>query len=153
MVPSATTTAEFRIWVTEGGTPIKDFFFGDVDNFEISDSPSPGKADTELIPLGAYCPPFIIGPKGTTADTYDVGILTRGLCYRVAGSNDHSRNFFTIGDTFPSVSTIVPHQAQFEFPTGGDEAVIDRSFIVTTRPEGDVEFQYDVQMRITVEYL
>jgi hypothetical protein len=70
---------------------------------------------------------FILGPKDVTDDTCEVGILTRGLIHRNAGSNDHSRNFVSTGDTFPdevSPGTLnVPAHALFRFPTGGGENV------------------------------
>jgi hypothetical protein len=68
----------------EGNTTVRDYFFGDVDNFDISDSPDPGDEDQEFIPL-ARCPTFVLGPKDISEDTDDVGILTGGLLFRRSG--------------------------------------------------------------------
>jgi len=146
------TTAEFRIWVVEGKAAIKGFFFGDVDNFPITDRPSPGEEDKELIPIGNFCPPFTIGPKDVTDETYDVSILTRGLCWRAVSSNDHTSNF-GFGDEFPGPETLVPATARFIFPTGSDEQISGAPFTVKTHQQVvDVEFQYEVFMRFSVAY-
>jgi hypothetical protein len=150
------TTAEFRIWVMEGGSVVRGYFFGDVDNFEISDRPSPGKEATEFIPLALQCAPFTLGPTTVTDATSEVGILTRGLVFRATGSNEPSRNYFPIGDGFPDSvpggAMLVPVHAQFPFPTGVSETVHNVPFVVTTTPQGSIEFKYDVTAHFTVEY-
>ena len=150
------TTAEFRIWVMEGGSVAHGYFFGNVDTFKITDRPSPGDEDQELIPLAPLCPTFVLGPTVVTHDTEEVGILTRGLIFRTVGANEHSRNFFSLGDAFPDAlggNALVPSRALFPFPTGAAETVQDVPLVVRTTPEGDVEFEYDVTARFTVEYV
>lgn len=159
------TTAEFRIWVMEGNTSVKDFFFGNIDNFPIWDKGADnGPEDSsewnkEFIKLsqrtdfGLPLLPFILGPKDVTNDTFDIGILTRGLCYRTFGPNDHTSNF-GIGDNFPNPTAFVPRNAKFPFPTGsGKENVNNRSFTVRARPQTvDVEFEYELTVFFTVTY-
>ena len=145
-------TAEFRIWVMEGDSSVKDYFFGDVDNFPITDRPSPGHKDEEDIPLARHCPPFTLGPKDVTDQTNEIAILTRGLVRRNVGSNEHSRNFFSLGDRFPDPKALVPEHAIFPIPTGGEETIEDVPFVVRTRPEGDTEFEYDVTAKFTISY-
>lgn len=146
------STAEFRIWIMEGDSAVKDYFFGDVDNFPISDRPDSGQDFKENIPLALSCPAFTLGPKDVSDQTNDIAILTRGLVHRNAGSNEHSRNFFTLGDRFPDPKAIVPSHAIFPIPTGGEETIENVPFVVRTRPEGDVEFEYDVTARFTISY-
>jgi hypothetical protein len=150
------TTAEFRIWVMEGGSVVQGYFFGNVDTFKITDEPSPGDEDQELIPLAPLCPTFVLGPTVVTDDTEEVGILTRGLIHRNVGANEHSRNFFSLGDEFPDAlagNALVPSSALFPFPTGVAETVQNVPLVVRTTPEGDVEFEYDVTALFTVEYV
>jgi hypothetical protein len=159
---SGQTYAEFRIWVMEGGTSVRDYFFGNVDEFRIWDegADNKGKTDYEYIKLGAQatrpeaavCTPFILGPKDITEDTQEIGILTRGLCYRSAGSNDHTSNF-VIGDNFPNPKASVPFAAIFSFRTGLVENMHHEPLVVRARPqEVDVEFEYDLTMFLTVNY-
>lgn len=144
------TSAEFRISVYEGRNSVRGYFFGDVDEFEISDRPDPGKEETEFIPLPPFCQRFVLGPKDTSDETYEVGILTRGLVYRSVGSNEVAMNFF--GNPDSNVNN-VPDKAKFPFPTGAGELVHNVPLVVraTGRVTG-VEFEYDVTARFTVEY-
>jgi hypothetical protein len=145
------TTAEFHIWVMEGNTTVRDYFFGDVDNFDISDSPDPGDEDQEFIPLASpRCPTFVLGPKDISEETNDVGILTRGLVFRTFGSNDYAMNFF--GDPDPVLKN-VPSKAKFRFPTGGGENIQNVPFFVRAVPQAaDAEIEYDVRAILSVQY-
>lgn len=145
------TTGEFHIWVMEGDNTVRDYFFGDVDNFDISDSPDPGDEEQEWIPLKPpRCPTFVLGPKDTTQTTYDIGILTRGLVFRSLGSNDYAMNFFGDPD---NLKKNVLRQAKFQFPTGGGENVQNVPFVVRATPQvTGAEIEYDVRALFTVEY-
>jgi hypothetical protein len=144
------TTAEFRISVYEGRNSVRGYVFGDVDEFEISDRPDPGKEATEFIPLAPFCPRFVLGPKDTTDEDYEVGILTRGLVYRATGSNEEALNFF--GSVDSNVNN-VPDKARFHFPTGAGELVQNAPLVVRAKGHvTGVEFEYDVTARFTVEY-
>jgi hypothetical protein len=155
------TTAEFRIWVMEGNLSVKDYFFGDVDNFPITDRPDPDKRDMEFIPLGdqvshaaSFCAPFILGPKDITENTNEIGILTRGLIFRAfPNTNEHASNF-VLGDDFPNPTASVPPEARFRFRTGlGENMQQHVPLVVRARPQtDDVEFEYDVTMFFTVHY-
>ena len=69
---------------------------------------------------------FVLGPKDITEDDHDIGVLTRGLCFRWGKANDHTSNFL-IGDDFPNPKAFVPKEAKFSFPTeSGKETVQNR---------------------------
>lgn len=143
-------TAEFHIWVMEGTNEVRDYFFGDVDNFPITDRPGPGEKDQECIPLAPLCPTFVLGPKDITDDIYDVAILTRGLCYQLTEANDWAQN---VGIGTPP-ATHIPEKAKFRFPTGDDETVHKVPLVLRTwRSVTDIEFEYDVTALFTVEYI
>jgi len=147
------TTAEFRVWVMEGDTSVKDYFFGDVDNFPISDSPSPGNGTQEWVPLAPHCPPFTLGPKDVTDETSEVGLLTRGLIFRTASANESARNYYDLGDGFPGKAGL-PSQASFPFPTGSGENVQNVPFVIrTVKGNPDVEFEYDLTAFFSVAYM
>jgi hypothetical protein len=147
------TTAEFRIWVMEADTAVKDYFFGDVDNFTISDDPDPSNNNQRDIQLAPLCPTFVIGPKDITDATSEMGILTRGLIFRTFGKNQHARNFDSIGDTFPGKAN-VPAKARFPFPTGFGENVQKVPLVVRiVKEDPDVDLDYEVTSRFTVEYM
>lgn len=146
------TTAEFRIWVMEGDIAVKDYFFGDVENFEISDSPDKGDEDQEFIQLASICPTFILGPKDITEEIHNVGILTRGLIERNVGDNEWAANFYF--GNFPNPKSNVPHFAKFRFPVGGGENVQNVPLVLRTLSQVEgVEFEYDVTVLFTVEYM
>jgi hypothetical protein len=142
--------AEFHIWVREGNRTIRSFFFGDVDNFDITTG--------DHIPLGPLgVTPTVIGPKKTTLDNFDVGILIRGLCSHEIAANEPTSNYF--GSQFfpddPSGNATIdtPSLAQFTFPTGAIELVTKRPFPVHTysQVDGDL-FNFNVTSLFTVEY-
>lgn len=145
------TTAEFRIWVVEGGMTVKEYFFGDVENFDISDRPSPGEEHHEHIPLKRMLEPFLLGPNDVTETTNDVAILTRGLCHHNVGSDDWTMNFY--GDPDNPRKFAYQHDT-FPFPTGINEKISNFPFIVRTWYHlADVEFEYSVTSHFTVEYV
>jgi hypothetical protein len=147
------TTAEFRIWLMEGDNSVKDYFFGNVDNFPISDRPDPGNETQEWIPLAVHCAPFVIGPKDVTDETNRIGLLTRGLIFRTTGPNEVARNWHDLGDGFPRRG-VLQSRACFPFPTGGGENVQDVPFVTRTVTEDpDIEFDYDVTAFFTAEYV
>jgi hypothetical protein len=151
------TTAEFRIWLMEGKAIVKDYFFGDVNNFPISDRPSPGKEATEWIPLALLCEPFVIGPKDVTDSTNEIGLLTRGLCYRAFGSNDWVANYLPSNE-FPSPDpthqVIFLNKTIFPIPTGIGERVQHVPFVTrAVRDTVNVEFEYDITAFFSVDYV
>jgi hypothetical protein len=136
--------------VREGNKSIQSFFFGDVDNFDITT-----KDLIQLGPLGVT--PTVIGPKNTTLDNFDVGILIRGLCSHEIADNEPSGNYFGYQD-FPddpsgNATRNTPEEAKFTFPTGANELVTKRPFVVRTfnQVAGDI-FNFSVTSLFTVEY-
>jgi hypothetical protein len=146
------TTAEFNIWVRQGDKTIKHFFFGDIDNFRISDSPDPGHETEEHIPLAAHCAQVQIGPEVITSDNHDIGILIRGLCRHTAGSNEPCANYLPPSDFPDNRST--PPGAKFFFPTGtGESPPGFRTLVNHAMPQVDGdEFEFNVTTNVTVEY-
>jgi hypothetical protein len=141
---SGGNTAEFNIWVREGNNTIAHFFFGNVDNFDISGMP--------VIPLaGQGCTPVVIGPKQITSNNHDVGILVRGLCAHTVALNEPSANYFP-SSHFPD-GLPTPEKDKFPFTTGSAESVSGVAFVVKARPEitGN-KFAFDVTATVTVEY-
>jgi hypothetical protein len=100
----------------------------------------------------APCEKCVIGPKDVTSDSYEIGLLIRGLCFRSGEANDHVNNF-GLGDDFPSPKAFVPSNAKFAFPTGAGEIVQHRPFVVRAVSQtSDVEFEFDVTASFSVNY-
>jgi len=155
-------TASFRIWVLTGARLRSRC---DIPERDISDSPDPGHESLEFIQLGNLCqsPVVVLGPEVVTHPRTDnlgndtLAILTRGSASVTVGEDDISGNFLPHSATGPHEPDqffgTVFHDAFFRFPIGSaNERVENRRFAVRAEPLTDHEFEYDVRVRISVDY-